>query len=72
MVSPQLRYYYEEVRITTHNLIEREKIIFDDSFKKFFIINESMVNFIGKTGSLKAESDTFPHHYMRFNFQGPS
>ena len=44
----------------------------DDSFKKFFLVNETMINFIGKTGPLKTESDNFPHHYMRFNFQGPS
>jgi hypothetical protein len=72
IASPQLRYYYEEVRRTTYRLLDREKIMVDDSFKKFFIVNETLMAFIAKGNHVKEVLDNFPNHYMRFNFQGPS
>ena len=47
-------------------------MMFDDNYKKFFVINENLISFFGKGGKINKYSDNFPHHYLRFNFEGPS
>jgi len=72
VLSPSLSYYYHEIIQSSHKLVERERILLDPTFKKSFIVSTTLVNLLSQCCEVEEVSDSFPHHYMRLNFQGPT
>lgn len=71
-IDPQLRYYYEELLRSEHNLLEREKMMMQDTYGKPLLITNKLVSFIAAGAELDTDFDTFPNHYIKFSFEGPA
>lgn len=72
LIDPSLSYYYCELIKSSNNLLERERMMFDDSFKKSLIVSEKLTDFLSNPTTVEQVRDNFPNHYRRFSFQGPT
>ena len=51
-VDPQLRYYYEELLRSEHNLLERERMMLQDSYAKPLLVSHKLISFIAAGAEL--------------------
>lgn len=72
LIDPSLSYYYCEIIKSSNNLLERERMMLDDGFKKSLIVNEKLTDFLSNSSNVEQVRDSFPNHYRRFGFQGPT
>lgn len=72
ILDPPLSYYYRELILSSPRLLDREKYLLDDGFKKSLVVSDRLISFLPNPFYLEQVRDAFPAHYRRFGFHGPS
>lgn len=70
-INCQTSYYYQEVFNNDTTILSRERVLFDEDWKRPFS-QISLVEFFGSFSRLEEKDCIFPLHYEKFCFEGPT